>query len=271
MKVVLPDDSELELPDGATGLDAARAIGPKLAEQAVLVRSNGHVQDLRAPLEDGQQIQILTTRDKDDPGRALRPAPLDRAPARRGRPPALPGREDRDRPADRERLLLRLRVPGADRRGRARADRGGDPEGARRGPRVEPRGGLARGGQALLRGAGRAVQGRARRHRRGPDLPLHAGRLHRPLPRPAPAGLEADQGAQADRPRRRVLARRREEHAADPDLRHRLLRARPTSTRTSSGSRRRASATTAGSARSSTSSTSPSSRPARRSGTRRGW
>src|SRR3954464_11749616 len=67
MKVVLPDKSELELPDGASGLDAARAIGPKLAEQAVLVRSNGSVQDVRAPLEDGQEIQILTTRDKQDP------------------------------------------------------------------------------------------------------------------------------------------------------------------------------------------------------------
>jgi threonyl-tRNA synthetase len=67
MKVVLPDSSELELPDGATGRDAAAAIGPRLAEQAVLVRSNGHVQDLRLPLEDGQRIQILTTRDRDDP------------------------------------------------------------------------------------------------------------------------------------------------------------------------------------------------------------
>jgi threonyl-tRNA synthetase len=67
MKVVLPDSSELELPEGSTGLDAARAIGPKLAEQAVLVRSNGQVQDLRLPLADGQQIQILTSRDKDDP------------------------------------------------------------------------------------------------------------------------------------------------------------------------------------------------------------
>ncbi len=67
MKVVLPDSTELELPDGATGLDAARAIGPKLAEQAVLVRSDGRVQDLRLPLEDGQQIQILTTRDSQDP------------------------------------------------------------------------------------------------------------------------------------------------------------------------------------------------------------
>src|SRR3954470_19667023 len=67
MKVVLPDSSQLELPDGATGLDAARAIGPKLAEQAVLVRSNGHVRDLRAPLQDGERIQILTTRGKHDP------------------------------------------------------------------------------------------------------------------------------------------------------------------------------------------------------------
>ena len=67
MKVILPDSSELELPEGATGLDAAAAIGPKLAEQAILVRSNGRVQDLRLPLEDGQPIQILTTRDAQDP------------------------------------------------------------------------------------------------------------------------------------------------------------------------------------------------------------
>jgi threonyl-tRNA synthetase len=67
MRVVLPDSTELELPDGSTGLDAAAAIGPRLAEQAVLVRTNGRVQDLRLPLEDGQPIQILTTRDTDDP------------------------------------------------------------------------------------------------------------------------------------------------------------------------------------------------------------
>src|ERR1041384_49973 len=80
MKVLLPDSSQLELPDGATGLDAAAAIGPKLAEQAVLVRSNGNIQDLRVPLEDGQPIQILTTRDADAPAAlyVLRPpaAPL---------------------------------------------------------------------------------------------------------------------------------------------------------------------------------------------------
>src|SRR3569833_3587529 len=67
MKVILPDNSELELPSGATGLDAARRIGSKHVEQAVLVRSNGNVQDLRLPLRDGEQIQFLTTRDTQDP------------------------------------------------------------------------------------------------------------------------------------------------------------------------------------------------------------
>jgi threonyl-tRNA synthetase len=67
VKVVLPDRSELELPDGASGLDAARAIGPRLAKDAVLVRSDGRVQDLRLPLTDREQIEILTTRDTADP------------------------------------------------------------------------------------------------------------------------------------------------------------------------------------------------------------
>ena len=65
------------------------------------------------------------------PGRAVRAPPLLGAPAGRGGAPALPGREGRDRPADRERLLLRLRVPGADLGGRPRAHRRGDPQGAR--------------------------------------------------------------------------------------------------------------------------------------------
>ena len=67
MRVILPNGSELELPEGASGRDAAAAIGPRLAEQAVLVRSNGSVKDLRLPLEDGERIQILTTRDTADP------------------------------------------------------------------------------------------------------------------------------------------------------------------------------------------------------------
>src|SRR6476646_3706885 len=67
MKVVLPDNSELELADGATGLDAARAIGPKLAEQAVLARVDGRPRDLRLPLADGEHLELVTTRDPNDP------------------------------------------------------------------------------------------------------------------------------------------------------------------------------------------------------------
>jgi threonyl-tRNA synthetase len=67
MNVTLPDGSALELPDGATGLDAARAIGPKLAEEAVLARVDGEPRDLRLPLPDGASLQLLTTRDRDDP------------------------------------------------------------------------------------------------------------------------------------------------------------------------------------------------------------
>jgi threonyl-tRNA synthetase len=64
---VLPDNSELELPDGASGLETARAIGPKLAAQAVGVRVNGELRDLRLPLSDGEKIEILTTKNGDDP------------------------------------------------------------------------------------------------------------------------------------------------------------------------------------------------------------
>ena len=67
MNVVLPDGNTLELADGASGLDAALAIGPKLAEQAVLIKANGETQDLRAPLPDGAKIEILTTRNTADP------------------------------------------------------------------------------------------------------------------------------------------------------------------------------------------------------------
>ena len=126
MNVTLPDGSALELPDGATALDAARAIGPKLAEQAVLARVDGEPRDLRLPLPDGAALQILTTRDRDDPDAlyVLRhsSAHLLAEAVRR----LHPGRQDRDRPADRERLLLRLRVPAADPRGGSRAIEAGD-------------------------------------------------------------------------------------------------------------------------------------------------
>jgi threonyl-tRNA synthetase len=67
VRVLLQDESELELPEGASGLDAAREIGPKLGEQAVAVRVDGELRDLRLPLSEGEKIEILTTKDSADP------------------------------------------------------------------------------------------------------------------------------------------------------------------------------------------------------------
>ncbi len=63
MKITLPDGTQLELPEGASGLDAAAAIGPRLAQAAVAVEVGGHVRDLRLPLHDGDALRILTARD----------------------------------------------------------------------------------------------------------------------------------------------------------------------------------------------------------------
>jgi threonyl-tRNA synthetase len=62
MKVLLPDGKELELEDGATGADAARAIGEGLARAALAIKVNGSLRDLDAPLTDGEPIQIVTDR-----------------------------------------------------------------------------------------------------------------------------------------------------------------------------------------------------------------
>jgi threonyl-tRNA synthetase len=71
--VTLPDGKQLELPDGATGADAAAAIGPGLARAALAVEltaggnlDNGdgpQLRDLSRPLPDGAHLAILTKND----------------------------------------------------------------------------------------------------------------------------------------------------------------------------------------------------------------
>jgi threonyl-tRNA synthetase len=65
--VTLPDGKALELSDGATGDDAAAAIGPGLARAALAVEverpdweEGPQVRDLSRPLPDGARISILT-------------------------------------------------------------------------------------------------------------------------------------------------------------------------------------------------------------------
>ncbi len=62
MRVTLPDGKELELEDGATGADAAAAIGPGLARAALAVKVDGELRDLARPLPDGAGLEIVTDR-----------------------------------------------------------------------------------------------------------------------------------------------------------------------------------------------------------------
>jgi threonyl-tRNA synthetase len=71
--VTLPDGKQLELPDGATGADAAAAIGPGLARAALAVELGAgadldsgdepQLRDLSRPLPDGAHLAILTKND----------------------------------------------------------------------------------------------------------------------------------------------------------------------------------------------------------------
>ncbi len=60
--VTLPDGSPLELDEGASGADAAAAIGPGLAKAALAIRVGEETRDLTAPLADGERIEIVTAK-----------------------------------------------------------------------------------------------------------------------------------------------------------------------------------------------------------------
>ena len=154
LTVKLPDGSPLELEPGATGADAAAAIGPRLA--AGRARDQGRRRAARpgAPLPDGAEIAIVTAQEQ---GRRGRGRALADPPRRRARDGDRGGRavargEGLDRAADRRRLLLRLRVPrgrGPERR-RPRADRGGDARAHRRRRAVRAQRAAGGGGDRAL-------------------------------------------------------------------------------------------------------------------------
>src|SRR5829696_7991733 len=60
MEALLPDGTRLALDDGATGADAAAAIGAGLARAALAVKVDGELRDLAAPLHDGAKLEIVT-------------------------------------------------------------------------------------------------------------------------------------------------------------------------------------------------------------------
>lgn len=63
LTVKLPDGTPLELDPGATGRDAALAIGEGLARAALAIKVGEEIRDLSAPVIDGEEIAIVTSRD----------------------------------------------------------------------------------------------------------------------------------------------------------------------------------------------------------------
>ena len=61
--VKLPDGSEKEVARGSSALDVAKSISPRLAEAALVAKSNGHLIDLTRPLEQDTDLRILTASD----------------------------------------------------------------------------------------------------------------------------------------------------------------------------------------------------------------
>ncbi len=61
--VKLPDGSEKEVPTGTTALEVAKSISPRLADAAIVAKTNGDLIDLTRPLEKDAELRILTDRD----------------------------------------------------------------------------------------------------------------------------------------------------------------------------------------------------------------
>ncbi|MDH3299841.1 MAG: threonine--tRNA ligase [Acidimicrobiia bacterium] len=59
ISVALPDGSQRRLPDGATVGDLATDIGSRLGKDAIAGVVDGHEVDLDAPLDDGQQVEVV--------------------------------------------------------------------------------------------------------------------------------------------------------------------------------------------------------------------
>ena len=65
MKITLPDNSFRDLPDGSSGYDLAKDIGPGLAKSAVAITVNGVQKDLHDKIEGDASVSIITI-DSDD-------------------------------------------------------------------------------------------------------------------------------------------------------------------------------------------------------------
>jgi threonyl-tRNA synthetase len=60
--ITLPDGSQQPHPIGTKPIDIAKAISPRLADDAVVARINGDLYDLTRPLDRDATLQVLTSK-----------------------------------------------------------------------------------------------------------------------------------------------------------------------------------------------------------------
>jgi threonyl-tRNA synthetase len=61
--IKLPDGSTKEVPRGATALDVAKSISPRLADAALAAKTNGDLIDLTRPLDKDTDLRLITEKD----------------------------------------------------------------------------------------------------------------------------------------------------------------------------------------------------------------
>ena len=101
LKLTLPDGKTIQLPDKSTGVQAAEAIGKKLAKDALAIEVNGEIRDLSRPIEKDSKIKILTYADKSGKDTLLHSTRL-----RTRDKKNLPKRKTDNRTTGRRRILL---------------------------------------------------------------------------------------------------------------------------------------------------------------------
>ncbi|HLE36120.1 MAG TPA: TGS domain-containing protein [Candidatus Acidoferrales bacterium] len=65
IKITLPEGQVEQVPKGTTPLEVLRKLNARLAEQAVVAKSNGELVDLDQPLERDTALAFLTPDDPD--------------------------------------------------------------------------------------------------------------------------------------------------------------------------------------------------------------
>ena len=66
MKITFPDGNIKEFENGASAMDIAMSISPKLAEQCLVAKVNGVLTDMATPIPTDASIQLLKWKNNDD-------------------------------------------------------------------------------------------------------------------------------------------------------------------------------------------------------------